>query len=551
MKKGKLKILIITFLILFSVIIIFTIFNKTGIISNIITKNEKNSESEARAKLVSILETAANEKTNNSSYNSNDFLTNLLEQENIVVKDNIVSLSNYNFVIDRDSLSISESLGETSVNVSYDISNYFSDITADNQNVASAKINIKSNIVIDSITFENSDGTLDVEPVNNTTFSKDINIIHNKEYSLTVTTCDGKVNFKTYKEDASEKAGSLLAIAKNGIDKSGYYKVAVNGEAYTIHAYVYDEDTTLTGGTFGDANDVATASDYAKNMVLLKVNGNLTTSGTTTVYSSPYGGPKGFFIYCTGIFTNNGTVTMQGKGAKAVGQNVYLYKNFNGTYEYVPAVGGAGGLSVTASVSRLGSSEVAGNAGKNGSKRRTGGGGSGQAYAFTSTNTRKMSSTSGSGSAGTSYSSGSGGGGSSSSYMSSSTTTIYGNNAEINGGAGGNSSIYGCGAGNPTLTNNSNISYSRTAGLLIVYGNSILNNGTFNSNGSIGFLPSSSPLYCGCSGGGSINIFYTDTCTIGTVSAVGGDISNSTLDGAGGNGSISSGCIATGTYVAD
>ncbi len=348
MKKGKLKILIITFLILFSVIIIFTIFNKTGIINNIITKNEKNSESEARAKLESILETAANEKTNNSSYNSDDFLTNLLEQENIVVKDNIVSLNNYNFVIDRDNLSISESLGETSVNVSYDISNYFSDITADNQNVASAKINIESNIIIDSITFENSDGTLDVEPVNNTTFSKDINIIHNKEYSLTVTTCDGKVNFKTYKEDASEKAGSLLAIAKNGIDKSGYYKVAVNGEAYTIHAYVYNEDTTLTGGTFGDANDVATASDYAKNMVLLKVNGNLTNSGYLTTYSNDYGGPKGFFIYCTGIFTNNGTVTMHGKGAKAIGQNVYLYKNSDGSYEYVPAVGGAGGAKRTA-----------------------------------------------------------------------------------------------------------------------------------------------------------------------------------------------------------
>ena len=409
MKKGKLKILIITFLILFSVIIIFTILNNTGIINNIITKNEKNSESEARAKLQSILETASNEKTNNSSYNSDDFLTNLLEQENIVVKDNIVSLNNYNFVIDRDNLSISESLGETSVNVSYDISNYFADITTDNQNVASAKINIESNIVIDSITFENSDGTLDVEPVNNTTFSKDINIIHNKEYSLTVTTCDGKVNFKTYKEDASEKAGSLLAIAKNGIDKSGYYNVAVNGEAYTIHAYVYDEDTTLAGGTFGDANDVGTASSYAKNMVVVKVNGNLTNTGTLTTYSTNYGGPKGMLIYATGILTNTGTITMTAKGAYAEGQNVYLWKNTNGSYEYVPAVGGSGGSSVTATTSKnFRDSISSGKSGTNGISRQTGGGGSGTAHAIASSVSYAPNSvSSGSGSDGTSYSGGS------------------------------------------------------------------------------------------------------------------------------------------------
>ena len=40
-----------------------------------------------------------------------------------------------------------------------------------------------------------------------------------------------------------------------------------------------------------------------------------------------YGGPKGMFIYCTGTITNNGTIDMTARGAKAVGQNVYLWKN--------------------------------------------------------------------------------------------------------------------------------------------------------------------------------------------------------------------------------
>ena len=34
---------------------------------------------------------------------------------------------------------------------------------------------------------------------------------------------------------------------------------------------------------------------------------------------------------------------MTARGAKAEGQDVYLFKNFDGTYEHVPAVGGSGG----------------------------------------------------------------------------------------------------------------------------------------------------------------------------------------------------------------
>ena len=43
-------------------------------------------------------------------------------------------------------------------------------------------------------------------------------------------------------------------------------------------------------------------------------------------------------IYCTGTLTNNGTISMTARGAKASGQNVYLWQNLNGEYEYIPAV---------------------------------------------------------------------------------------------------------------------------------------------------------------------------------------------------------------------
>ena len=75
------------------------------------------------------------------------------------------------------------------------------------------------------------------------------------------------------------------------------------------------------------------------------MNGNLTIKegATLTSYNTAYGGTKGMMIYCTGTLTNNGNISMTARGAKAVGQNVYLWENLDGSYEYVPATGGAGG----------------------------------------------------------------------------------------------------------------------------------------------------------------------------------------------------------------
>lgn len=96
-----------------------------------------------------------------------------------------------------------------------------------------------------------------------------------------------------------------------------------------------------------------------------------------------------------------------------------------------------------------------------------------------------------------------------------------------------------------------------TGGLLIIYGKSVINNRNFISTGSLA-ATNSSWMVCGSSGGGSINIFYQDNYISGTNNISGGEkqCGNSTgngncYGGAGGNGSISSGCIATGTYVAD
>ena len=69
------------------------------------------------------------------------------------------------------------------------------------------------------------------------------------------------------------------------------------------------EGSTLTSNIyeFGSQSDVATASSYAQNTVVLKVEGNLTINEGVTLTSvkstrTDMDGPKGMFIYCTRNF---------------------------------------------------------------------------------------------------------------------------------------------------------------------------------------------------------------------------------------------------------
>ena len=273
--------------------------------------------------------------------------------------------------------------------------------------------------------------------------------------------------------------------------------------------------------TFGDDKDVATKDTYAQNMVIVKVNGDLEIDSGVTVgpYYTEYGGPKGFTLYVTGKLTNKGTID-NSHGAKAVGQNVYLWKNTNGTYEYVPKVGGTGG-------GLSSNSYKPGNSGDAGTGRGTGGGGSGANGYFKS----------GSGSAGTSYSGGTGGG---SGYF-----DIEGKDGNANGGAGGNSEPtnvnskeYVGGAGNPG-GNGYKKGPNGTGGLLTIYANEYENKGTISANGTSTTLKTLQGS--GSSGGGSINIFTNQSIiddNKGIVNISGGAAVGTTKGGAGGTGTV-------------
>ena len=325
---------------------------------------------------------------------------------------------------------------------------------------------------------------------------------------------------------ADIESDSILEAISNEDIPTGRYSIKVNNEVYPVHMITLDGNQHFTDNkTFGDEHDVATKEDYAQNMVIVKVNGDLTIDEGVTVspyYDKNYGGPKGFTLYVTGKLTNKGTID-NSHGAKAEGQNVYLWKNTAGTYEYVPAVGGSGG---SGGASRDG---VNGVNGVSGTGRQTGGGGSGASY--TNVNYR-----SGSGSAGTSYSGGTGGGG---------VDQISASSGEANGGRGGygsgvNSNSVGSGAGNPggEWRGNCNVGSTGTGGLLIIYADGYENHGTIKADGKNGGVGNIAPG--GSSGGGSINIFSGIFIKKGSAYFSGGSAltSKSKTGGAGGNGTI-------------
>ena len=337
------------------------------------------------------------------------------------------------------------------------------------------------------------------------------------------------VDSKKIVVDYTQVKSDSLIKAINEIKGSGYYKVNIKDENYKIHLYQFDGNQKWeTNKVFGDANDVGDKDVDASNMVVIKINGDLEIGENSiiTSFSKPdgYGGPKGMLIYCTGTINNKGTISMTGKGAKAKGENIYLWKNSDETYEYIPSVGATGGTS------QYNSFGLNGNNGDTVSPRATGGGGAAGGFY----------SNGGNGAMGTSYSGGTGGGAGG---------RATGGNGTENGGQGGNANdandtqYNGGGAGNPggkPSKNRGKKGDDGTGGTLIIYGSNIDNSGKIESEGSNGGNGDDSSG--GASGGGSINIFYKSTyIEKGTYSVKGGTGGTSAIKG--GNGGIGSFCV--------
>lgn len=319
-------------------------------------------------------------------------------------------------------------------------------------------------------------------------YTQELNILETDNKTITAKSewKEGKTIENTEEKVSLIVSDSLLSASKNAIMKNDtHYRIAVKDEEYNVHTYIEEGDITVDNTkVYGNANDVGTANEYAKYTVLVKINGNLTikNNATLTAYGTQYGGPKGMLLYVTGNLENNGTITMTARGAKAEGQNIYLWKNQNkenGEYEFVPKEGANGAKKVE----YTGTIQKEGLAGEHGEERATGGGGSGGVFNGVS----ELNIVAASGGKGTSYSGGAAGGASSryryhSGMWGWSVSENIGKAGEENGGAGGehiNNRTSGAGAGNPGGNNG-------TGGTLVIFASTFNNVGEVTSNGSQG-----------------------------------------------------------------
>ena len=346
----------------------------------------------------------------------------------------------------------------------------------------------------------------------------------------------------------------------------GEYEILVKDQAYSIELINYNNDVHYSVPEGQTSTTVSLGDDSTEHKTLVvKYHGDLTidkgvTVTATTVNNLTY--KKGMYLCVLGDIYNNGTISMTARGTyDQEGENVYLWKNIDDSFEYVPAEGADGAAS--RNMSSYGRSSVSGGLkGNTGTDRETGGGGSGGLYAH-----NVIYYNAGGGAAGTSYSGGSGGAGV---YrwvnwnQTIATDAYLASNGKSNGGAGGTGYALqtdynngygnggGGGAGTPAGTNawtgNGRIYENSTAetgtgGLLIIYANYLNNTGLITSNGSKG---AGARANGGCgtggagSGAGSINIFAKEVKELGTTSAVGGNggLGSSAHGGAGGDGTI-------------
>lgn len=351
---------------------------------------------------------------------------------------------------------------------------------------------------------------------------------------------------------------SIMQGVKDNNLPDGDYIFRVNGKTesgsetidYKIEL-INNYNDVMYSTDSGNANKTISLGDTSKEykMLVVKYHKNLTINKGVTVtaatsstmvngtnYNLCY--KKGMYLCVMGELVNNGTISMTARGTYNVsGENVYLWKDKNSNFEYVPALG-AEGLAAHQPKNTTGTWSE-GRKGNDGANRGLGSGGQG-ANIFNGLGGSKDGWV-GASTGGTSYAGGNGSGSvvnsnaaatpkttgqASLNYGGSGYSYNSGNYVEwfAGGGAGiigGNSGYYGCSTANTEAKGQNG-----SGGLLLLYTNDLTNNGIIESNGTNGaganrYFTSSyrAATGGGGSGGGSINVFYKRTTNLGSIIA--------------------------------
>ena len=170
----------------------------------------------------------------------------------------------------------------------------------------------------------------------------------------------------------------------------GEYIVCIQDEIYKIELINYYDDMkySLDEGETSKTVELGDDTDEYKTLVV-KYHKDLTVDKGVTLTAKRNNEltyKKGMYICVLGDIYNEGEISMSKRGTyNQEGQNVYLWKNIDDSYEYVPANGAVGASRITTKSTGNYWSAIAGYKGEEGKNRATGGGGSGGCANWNST----------------------------------------------------------------------------------------------------------------------------------------------------------------------
>lgn len=269
----------IVLLIILAGIVINISIGENGIFNR--AKQAKNAynESVAREKLELVLEETRIDKETINEYNSEEYLDELLESKGITVNENEVIVNNYNFKIDRENLTVTESLGETDIKITTQVQKYLGK-NANDKYEASILLVVESNSSLQKVTIQNLDGTTFEMETDKEKIGKDITVEFDKEYIVTATTKDGKTESRKIIERTEEiirtaeelaefrdksntgltYEGKIIKLGKD-IDLSNICGENINGEEISWKPIGYNKEFK---GTF-DGNNYTISNIYIKS----------------------------------------------------------------------------------------------------------------------------------------------------------------------------------------------------------------------------------------------------------------------------------------------
>lgn len=216
----------IIILLLLAGISIVTLTGEGGILQKAKTAEVKQEEQEAREKLELALLNARIEKETDSSYNSETFLEELLNRENIVLEGEFAIIDHQNFIVDREKLIIIESLGKMSIKISKEVIEYRGKNEKGKYEVE-LLLKVESREEIRNVIITKPDGTteeMNTEEIQN---GKNMILELDTEYPVRVTTNNEKSVTRQVIEKSEEVIHSVEELAdlrdkvNNGLSYEG------------------------------------------------------------------------------------------------------------------------------------------------------------------------------------------------------------------------------------------------------------------------------------------------------------------------------------------